>query len=87
VVEVDGSQHLEEDHVQEDAQRDTYLASQGLLVLRFNNLQVLQELDAVVAVIFQQLMNQLGENSPSLPEIPPSPLCKGGMGGFAPTVV
>jgi very-short-patch-repair endonuclease len=64
VVEVDGSQHLQSDYAQEDAQRDAYLADQGLLVLRFSNLQVLQELDAVVALIFQRLINPLGENPP-----------------------
>ena len=67
VVEVDGSQHLESNYASEDVQRDAYLMDQGLLVLRFNNLQVLQELDAVAAVIFQELMNRLGENPPSPP--------------------
>jgi very-short-patch-repair endonuclease len=64
VVEVDGSQHREGPQPLEDAQRDAYLVSQGLLVQRFSNLQVLLELDAVVAVIFQELMNRLGENPP-----------------------
>ena len=41
VVEVDGSQHQEEDQVRADAKRDEYLGRQGLRVLRFNNLQVL----------------------------------------------
>ncbi|MDH5564013.1 MAG: endonuclease domain-containing protein [Nitrospirota bacterium] len=35
--------------------RRAELEKQGLRVLRFNNLQVLQELDAVVEVIFQAL--------------------------------
>jgi very-short-patch-repair endonuclease len=64
VVEVDGSQHLERDFTQQDAQRDEYLTDHGLLVLRFSNLQVLQELDAVVDAIFQRLKNALSENPP-----------------------
>ena len=64
VVEVDGSQHLEREFTQQDAQRDEYLTDHGLLVLRFSNLQVLQEPDAVVAVIFQELINRLDENPP-----------------------
>ena len=47
VVEVDGSQHLGLEHGPNDAVRDAYLASEGLRVLRFSNMQVLQEIDAV----------------------------------------
>jgi len=64
VVEVDGSQHVQSDHAHKDVQRDAYLMDQGLLVMRFSNLQVLQEPDAVVAVIFQELINRLDENPP-----------------------
>ncbi|MFH1310693.1 MAG: DUF559 domain-containing protein [Candidatus Omnitrophota bacterium] len=53
VVEVDGSQHLEEDQKQKDTWRDEYLKRQGLVVLRFNNLQVLQEIDSVMEVIYK----------------------------------
>jgi very-short-patch-repair endonuclease len=51
VVEVDGSQHLEPEHAMRDADRDEYLASLGLSVLRFGNEQVLRQTDAVVEVI------------------------------------
>lgn len=50
-VEIDGSQHLETDAVKRDATRDEYLTKQGLQVLRFDNLQVLKETDAVLNVI------------------------------------
>ena len=67
VVEMDGSQHLSSIHRQNDAERDSYLESAGLQVLRFNNIQVLQELDAVVDVILWTLRDSLnmeaaGEN-------------------------
>jgi very-short-patch-repair endonuclease len=59
VVEVDGSQHFVGDHAIRDKQRDTYLSNLGLLVLRFNNLQVLRETDAVVEVIWNTLSERL----------------------------
>jgi very-short-patch-repair endonuclease len=48
VVEVDGSQHTDEKHVQKDTGRDAWLRAQGLTVLRFDNLQVLQETEAAL---------------------------------------
>lgn len=64
VVELDGSQHLEPEHQAADQKRDAYLAGLGLRVLRFDNRQVLLEMDAVLGVIA---------------EIPPSPpFSKGG---------
>ena len=71
VVEVDGSQHLDLDHRQNDGERDAYLKGAGLRVLRFSNVQVLQEIDAVVGVILQVLVKWQGE-------IPPTPFTKGG---------
>ena len=53
VIEVDGSQHYEPDHARRDAERDASLASQGVLVLRFDNRQVLLETVAVIAEIMR----------------------------------
>ena len=75
VVEVDGSQHLGLKHKQNDRERDAYLTNAGLQVLRFGNMQVLQEIDAVVDAILKALMNRVNE-------IPLTPFNKGGMGGF-----
>ncbi len=58
-VEVDGSQHFDVAQVKTDAQRDAFLIGQGLRVLRFNNLEVLQQLDAVVEVIFRTVAEQV----------------------------
>ena len=55
VVEVDGSQHLDPKYAKEDESRTAALEQQGIRVLRFNNLQVLQELDAVVEAIYLAL--------------------------------
>jgi very-short-patch-repair endonuclease len=53
VIEVDGSQHLEDEQVQYDAVRDTFLKTMELLVLRFNNMQILTETDEVMEEIFR----------------------------------
>jgi very-short-patch-repair endonuclease len=55
VVEVDGSQHMERDHVQRDRKRDESLSGLGLEVLRFDDRQVLTETEAVVEVIFRTI--------------------------------
>lgn len=51
VIELDGSQHADENHQMQDAQRDAALADLGLHVLRFDNRQVLLETNAVLAAI------------------------------------
>lgn len=51
VIELDGSQHFEEQHRLNDAERTRVLEALGLEVLRFDNRQVLLELDGVVEVI------------------------------------
>ena len=51
VVEVDGGQHLDPQHLAADRRRDTFLENLGLRVLRFDNRQILLETEAVVAAI------------------------------------
>ncbi len=55
VIEVDGGQHFEEYHMQKDRKRDFFMEKQGLKVLRFDNLQVLQSTKDVMDVIFNTL--------------------------------
>ena len=59
VIEVDGGQHLEGSHVQNDRRRDVYLASLGLKVLRFNSREVMKESDAVIEVICRSVKERL----------------------------
>ncbi len=59
VIEVDGGQHFDDQGRATDAQRDGQLARLGLSVLRFNNRQVLHELEAVVERIDQVLIEKL----------------------------
>ena len=53
VVEVDGAHHFEAAQAGRDAMRSVYLEQQGLQVLRFTDLEVLQQLDVVVQAIFE----------------------------------
>ncbi len=56
VVEVDGGQHNES---VEDSDRDDWLKSQGFLVLRFWNNDVLQNIEGVLTRIFEVLAPSL----------------------------
>jgi very-short-patch-repair endonuclease len=67
VIEIDGSQHLQGDHIQKDRRRDEFLASIGLKVLRLNGREVLKESDAVIDVIYRTMAAQMDA------EIPPNP--------------
>ena len=51
IIEVDGSQHLEQEHY--DAQRTEFLQENGYRVLRFWNHEVLADIGSVLAVIFE----------------------------------
>ncbi len=59
VVEVDGSQHLTADHIERDARRDAFLASQGLRVLRFSSREVLNETAGVMESIYRAIEEQV----------------------------
>jgi len=64
VVEVDGSQHMESEQAARDLQRDAFLASQGLRVLRFDDFQVLKEIEGVMGVILWAIPDSLAANPP-----------------------
>ncbi len=67
VVEVDGSQHL--DQVAYDVRRTAWLEEQGYVVLRFWANQVLSETDGVVGRIVEVLSASAGAApSPTLPQ-------------------
>jgi very-short-patch-repair endonuclease len=53
VIEVDGSQHFEEQGLASDKIRDEYLTKLGYRVLRFNDHDVLNNAEGVVEMIFQ----------------------------------
>jgi len=51
VVELDGSQHYAPKEMVQDARRTAYLQRQGITVLRFTNLEVLRQFNAVCEAI------------------------------------
>ena len=51
VVELDGSQHCEPTEIEKDRIRTAYLESQGILVLRFSNLDISKKFECVCAEI------------------------------------
>jgi very-short-patch-repair endonuclease len=72
VIEVDGSQHVEQEEY--DRFRTEYLETRGYRVLRFWNHDVLKDMDAVLLAILQVLQEKA---PPSLP----SPIFKSENGG------
>ena len=55
VIELDGSQHYEETGVAADLERDAYLKSLGLTVLRYSNREVNQQFRGVCEDILKYL--------------------------------
>src|ERR1700722_16975454 len=55
VIEIDGSQHFFDEHLEKDQKRDADLASMNLKVLRFDNGQVLKSLGDVLEEIYRQI--------------------------------
>jgi very-short-patch-repair endonuclease len=53
VIEVDGAQHLESAQARNDKQRSEYLSALGLKVLRFDDRQVLLQLESVMEEIYR----------------------------------
>jgi very-short-patch-repair endonuclease len=59
VLEVDGSHHANKHAIERDKYRDSYLKQQGVKILRFDNLQVLNQLDAVVESVYQSAASRI----------------------------
>ncbi|MDD5216037.1 MAG: DUF559 domain-containing protein [Methylococcales bacterium] len=55
VIELDGSQHFESDALAYDFERTKVLESLGVKVIRFDNLQVFNELESVLAAIYREV--------------------------------
>ena len=59
VIELDGSQHYEDSGMQKDVIRDAYLASKGLQVLRYTNLDIKRNFQGVCQDILAHLKSLL----------------------------
>ena len=69
VIEIDGSQHRQEDYLQRDENRDAYLTGLGLKILRFNSRVVLMEINAVVEVIYREVTERMKIKIPLNPPL------------------
>ena len=58
VIECDGSQHYTDKGLEADRVRDEALAQLGMRVLRFDNVQVLGEIDGVVEYIIHLIESE-----------------------------
>jgi very-short-patch-repair endonuclease len=65
IVEVDGSQHAALTRAEHDKRRTVFFEEIGLRVLRFNDRQVLLEIDSVTEEIFRAV-----EENPLIPLLP-----------------
>lgn len=55
VIEIDGMQHLTEEHKEKDKERDKFLEGQGLRVLRFPNESIRKNFSDVCQVILNNI--------------------------------
>ena len=59
VIELDGSQHYEEEHRQKDLQRDAFLKQNGCTVLRYSNADVNHRFRSVCDDIWNHINKDL----------------------------
>ncbi len=62
VVELDGSQHFDDDGIRNDRLRTGYLESLGLKVLRFSNLEIKQNFYEVCSLIDYEVNKAIGKS-------------------------
>ena len=62
IIELDGGQHYSAKGREKDEARDKFLVNLGFKVLRFSDLDVLKDMDGVLAVLYEHT------------KIPPAPL-------------
>ena len=55
IIELDGSQHYEENGIEYDRRRDKYLSDLGITVLRYSNLDINNRFAGVCADILKRL--------------------------------
>ncbi len=55
VIELDGSQHYEDENKKKDFERDSFLKNQGLKVLRYSNLDINRHFEAVCQDIMKYI--------------------------------
>lgn len=64
-IEIDGDIHLKADRIARDAERDKILTKCGIKVIRFNNHEVIESLDATLLKILDILRIRCPRTSPT----------------------
>jgi very-short-patch-repair endonuclease len=67
IIEVDGDSHADADQVVKDKQREQYLQSLGLRVIRYINDDIVKNLDGVSEDLAERLSSRSTSPRPSLP--------------------
>jgi len=55
IIELDGSQHYEEEGIRKDRERDSFLKANGFFVLRYSNADINENFDGVCEDILRHL--------------------------------
>jgi very-short-patch-repair endonuclease len=63
VIELDGAKHFEPEHRIKDNERDAKLSSIGIKVLRFDDRQALLECDAMLEVIYAEVVGRISKTT------------------------
>ena len=71
VIEVDGGQHFSAQGRRADARRDAWFRRRGLRVVRYDNVQVLTEIEAVLRHLLAVMDERLVDSLRSHPLLPP----------------
>lgn len=62
VIEIDGSQHFDISHEKKDKVRTKYLEKYGIKVIRYNNLEVYENVDGII-IDLKRIIRKLNLNS------------------------
>ena len=66
MIEVDGDVHGSQQQIMKDRQRETYLKSLGLQVIRYMNDDIVKNLDGVLEDLYERLLSGSTSPPPSL---------------------
>ncbi len=64
-VELDGSQHYTDEGKRKDNSREQYLQEQGVEVLRFSDIEALNNTIGVLQTIYEKILERLQDETPS----------------------
>jgi very-short-patch-repair endonuclease len=67
VIEVDGDSHADADQIMKDKQREAYMQSLGLRIIRYINDDIVKNLDGVLEDLVERLSSRSTSPHPSLP--------------------